>query len=246
MGANPLMIAAHSGQSETAQLLLDLGADPNAAGAGYTALHLAILKSDLALAKALLSKGANPNAPIEKATPTRRNSQDWALHPSWVGATPLWLAAKFSDAAFMRLLIEVGANTRFVRQDGSTVLLATMADGPDRRTPTFLPPADRREMERRTFEAITLAAELGLDVNATTGAGDTVLHGLAARGYNSIIEWLVAHGATLDVKNKKGLTPLAVASAASQRALQAAQLGAGGVTPSTTTVDLLKKLGATQ
>ncbi len=245
-GASALVIAALSGQSAAADALLDLAADPNAAGAGYTALHVAILRGDLPLTKRLLAKGADVNAPIQKATPNRRNSQDWALHPSWVGATPLWLAAKFSDVTFMRTLAASGADTRFVRKDGTNILLATMADGPDRKAPTFLA-VDRREVEERTLGAIAAAVDLGLDVNATSASGDTALHAAAARGFNRVIEWLVARGAALDVKNKKGLTPLAIASAASQRALPpAAQQSSNGAgTTAAATVELLRKLGAT-
>jgi ankyrin repeat protein len=246
LGTTALVVAAFSGQSSTAEALLDLGADPNAAGAGYTALHVAVLRGDVALAKKLLSKGANPNAPLDKGTSIRRSSNDWALHPSWVGATPLWLAAKFTDAPLMRALAEAGADTAFVRKDGTNVLLATMADGPDRRSPLFVP-IERREVERRTLEAVQAAADLGANVSASTTAGDTALHAAAARGLNSVIEWLAAKGVALDATNKKGLTPLAVASAASQRAAQAAERGQGipGATPMST-VDLLKKLGASQ
>lgn len=246
LGTSALVVAAHSGQAATADALLDLGADPNASDGGYTALHVALLRRNVSLAKKLLAHGADPNAVLRKATPNRRNSEDFALHPSWVGATPLWMAAKFSDVEFMKLLIAAGADPRFARPDGTTILLAVMADGPDRKLPTFLPP-DRRELEQRTLEAINAAAELGLDVKATNAAGDTALHAAAARGFNRVIEFLVARGASVDATNKKGLTPLAVASAASQRAIQAAQLGAGSVAPTTsTTVELLRKLGASQ
>ena len=78
-GASALVVAAHSGHGGVAMLLLDKGADPNAAGVGYTALHAAVLRSDLDLVKALLAHGANPNAPITKGTPVRRNSQDFEL-----------------------------------------------------------------------------------------------------------------------------------------------------------------------
>jgi len=244
LGATPLVVATFGGQSSTAEALLDMGADPNAGGAGYTALHIAVLRGDVPLVKKLLAKGANPNAPLEKATSIRRSSNDWALHPSWVGATPLWLAAKFTDAPLMRALAEAGADAAFVRKDGTNVVLATMADGPDRRSPLFVP-VERPEVERRTLEAVKVAADLGANVSATTTAGDTALHAAAARGFNSVIEWLAAKGVSLDAPNKKGLTPLAVASAALARAQQAAQRGQGtpGADPMST-VDLLKKLGA--
>ena len=60
-------------------LLLGAGADPNAAGAGYTALHAAALRGDAALVKALLAKGANPNATLTKGSPVRRFGSQWAL-----------------------------------------------------------------------------------------------------------------------------------------------------------------------
>ena len=46
------------------EFLLSRGADPNAAGAGYTALQAAVLRGNLELVKALLAKGADPNARI--------------------------------------------------------------------------------------------------------------------------------------------------------------------------------------
>ena len=57
-GASALVVAAHSGHGSFAQMLLERGADPNAAGAGYAALHAAVLRGDVGLVKALLAKGA--------------------------------------------------------------------------------------------------------------------------------------------------------------------------------------------
>ena len=61
-GMSALVLAAHSGNGGAAGLLLTKGADANADGIGYTALHAAILRSDLELVKNLLAHGANPNA----------------------------------------------------------------------------------------------------------------------------------------------------------------------------------------
>jgi uncharacterized protein len=49
-----LVLAAHSGHRDVAVALLDKGANPNDMGIGYTALHAAILRSDLKLVKTLL------------------------------------------------------------------------------------------------------------------------------------------------------------------------------------------------
>jgi ankyrin repeat protein len=58
------------------------------------------------------------------------------------------------------------------------------------------------------LEAVTIAAELGVDVNAANANGDTALHGATARGLESVVKYLVGRGANVAVKNKAGLTPL--------------------------------------
>src|SRR5262245_56162867 len=71
-GVSALVLAAHSGNGSVGALLLEHGADPNAFGSGYTALHAAVLRSDVQLVKALLAHGANPNVRMTKGTPMRR------------------------------------------------------------------------------------------------------------------------------------------------------------------------------
>ena len=67
-GAAALVVAAHSGQGAFAQMLLENGADPNAAGAGYTALHAAVLRGDRrARDGPARASGANSNARIARA-----------------------------------------------------------------------------------------------------------------------------------------------------------------------------------
>src|SRR5262249_25539748 len=61
-GLSALVLAAHSGHGDLGSVLLEHGADPNAFTSGYSALHAAVLRSDLALVKVLLGRGANPNA----------------------------------------------------------------------------------------------------------------------------------------------------------------------------------------
>ena len=73
-GVSALVLAGHSGFRDLEEFLLSKGADPNAAAAGFTALHEAIMRRDEETVTALLDHGANPNAALKTWTPTRRSS----------------------------------------------------------------------------------------------------------------------------------------------------------------------------
>ena len=271
-GTSATVVAAHSGHGELAAFLLEQGADPDAAGAGYTALHAAILHKDDDLVRALLAHGADPNLPLSTSTPTRRDSVDFYFHPSFVGATPFWLAARFGAPEIMYRLAEHGADPRFVHhpsyyrgalslspnpliEEGATTALMA-AVGMGGRAPLVAverlariaeaaPVGGRRgpdavEQEAVTLEAVRLATVLGVDVNTANADGDTALHAAAARGYDTVIEVLVENGATLNVTNNEGRTPLALAMVGSRR------LGGRYAVPRKSTVDLLRALGATE
>src|ERR1700675_4010814 len=109
-GVSATVLAAHSGYRDIVEFLLEKGADPSLPGAGFTALHEAIMRRDEKLVSALLAHGADPNAPLRTWPPTRRSSKDYNFAPALVGATPFWLAARFSQPGVMRLLAEHGAN----------------------------------------------------------------------------------------------------------------------------------------
>ena len=78
-GTSALVVAAHSGHGALAAWLLEQGADPNAAGAGYTPLHAAILRGDADLVSALLAHGADPNARLKNGSPHARYGKFFAL-----------------------------------------------------------------------------------------------------------------------------------------------------------------------
>jgi ankyrin repeat protein len=236
-GTPALTLAAHSGHGAVGSLLLEKGADPNGAGPGYTALHAAVLRKDAALVTALLARGADPNARMTKGTPMRRTSQDFDLPAALIPATPYVLAAKFLEPEIMRLLAAGGADTRAAMRDGATpLMLATgivVAANLDRRGVSVLD-GGTRETEALVFPTVEAALALGSDVNAVNEAGETALHMAAASGYDRVVRLLVENGARLDVKNRRGLTPLGVAAAMKAPAERVS------------TTELLRRLGAVE
>jgi ankyrin repeat protein len=253
-GATALVVAAHSGHEAFGTFLLKRGADPNLAGAGYTALHAAILRGLPQLVDALISRGANVNAKLEKGTVERRQSKVYALQSYLVGATPFFLAAKYNEPMIMRKLAAAGADPLAGLKDGSTPLMAAAGMrlvglarvGSDRRgrdmdaadqALALSQDKDIRSWVESGIDAVKLAVELGNDINAVAANGDTALHSAAYHGFDSDITFLVTKGARLDVKNKRGQTPLMVAMS---------RQNADDKSIGTTTVELLRELAAKQ
>jgi ankyrin repeat protein len=116
-GTSAVTLAAHSGFQPIVEFLLDKGADPNAAGPGFTGLHEAVMRRDERMVAALLEHGADANMPLRTWTPLRRSSRDWNFDPELVGATPFWLAARYRLPGIMRLLLKHGADPRFVHHE---------------------------------------------------------------------------------------------------------------------------------
>jgi ankyrin repeat protein len=213
-GTSALVIAAHSGHGAFGRFLLERGADPDSAGAGYTALHAAVLRGELALVTALLTRGANPNSRLERGTPVTRNGKDWVLLDTWAGATPIWLAAKFLEFEIIRALAAGGADVRLPSADGTTPLMVAAGVGwgreaVDRRERTSFVDPTKAPDDGPALGVVKLLMELGADSRAANKAGDTALHGAAAKGLNALVQFLVTSGASLDVKNKRAQTPLA-------------------------------------
>ena len=237
-GTNALTIAAHEQQSDAAIFLLGAGADPNAAGAGYTVLHIAAVSGDLALTKALLDHGANPNARQEKGSPTKQLRSGHSLDYHLNGATPFILAACTAHGDVMKLLVAKGADPSIATNDGRTALMAAAGRG----TQTQQGP---RLTEPQIMAILKLATQLGTPVNQVDINGDTALHIAATRRRDGIVQALVDSGASLEIKNRNGETPLAAALKP-----PAAAIGSGlsddhdYLLKHTATADLLRKLGA--
>ena len=258
-GMSALVLAAHSGRSAVGQLLLDRGADANAFGTGYTVLHAAILKSDVALVKALLAHGANPNVKMTKGTPLRRETTDFNLPQTLVGTPPYLLAARFLEPEIVRLLAAGGADVKATTANGTNALMLAAGMGLNRGgSRRGIAPTNfgHPEPESLVLATVKAALESDRDPNAANQAGDTALHAAAQAGFNTVIQYLVDNGAQVNAKNKRGQTPLAALLQGRGRrgggagVDPAAAAGAGNdETPQpgeNSAAALLRKLGGTQ
>jgi ankyrin repeat protein len=205
-GVSATTLAAHSGFRDMVEFLLAKDASPNAASAGFTPLQEAVMRRDLEMVTALLDHGADPNTPLKTWTPTRRSSEDFNFEPILVGATPYWLAARFTEPEVMRLLVKHGADPLFVHhadyvaEQGfgqtphkETVNALMAATGMIRVSPWVDIP--RPEREALTLETVKLTLELGADLNLANTDGRTALDAAKALRYQSVVDFLVAKGA---------------------------------------------------
>jgi ankyrin repeat protein len=210
---SPLLIAIVNGHYELATLLVDRGANPNVADAnGRTPLYAAVdlrnvqwsqapapelpQATHLAMITKLLDAGADPQIKIVGMV-GHRGSFDmrWS---DLKGGTAFSRAAWNGDIEVMRLLLARGADPNVVTEKGETALLLLAGAG------WPLGQGYLRSAEEITTALDLLVEELGMDVNAATTEGITPVIGAIFKGDNFVVQYLVDHGARLDVKDAKG------------------------------------------
>ena len=111
-----------------------------------------------------------------------------------MGATPFFVAATAGDAAVMRMLLASGASANVRSQDGSTALMAAIFGGN-----AF---GAQRVTEKDRIEAITVALENGIDIEAEDLKGYRAMHVAAASEFHEIIRFLLSKGADLNPVTK--------------------------------------------
>jgi ankyrin repeat protein len=203
-GVSAVTLAAFSGSGEVARFLLEKGANPNVDKAGFTALHCAIMRRDEQTVATLLDRGADPNTTVKVWTPTRRSSDDYHFMPALVGASPYWLAARFSQPGVMRLLAKNGADVKVVhesnyvqgegyqrRKDQTTAIMAALGMGGG----VAWVPIERAERDALVLEAVKVAVEQGADFNAVSMDGRTALDSAKAQKYEAVVAYLQEKGA---------------------------------------------------
>jgi ankyrin repeat protein len=221
-GISPMLMAIINGHYDLAAFLLDQGANPNVADeTGRTALYAAVdmhsmpgsnrpapneLENNLAsmdLIQALLAHGASVNAQLKKMQPYRTKLDRGDDIMLGTGTTPMLRAAKAGDAQAIQALLAKGADPKIPTKSGITPLMAAAGLGTKEEDTTA-----RKKTEAEAIASIQLCLDAGADVNAVDNQGQTALHGAAQKGWDQVVQFLVDHTAKLDVKDKKGHTPL--------------------------------------
>jgi ankyrin repeat protein len=221
-GFSSILLAIVNSHYDVAAFLLDQGADPTIADeVGRTPLYAAVdmhtlpdsnlpwpselneKLSSLDLIQALLAHGANVNAQLKKQQPYRSKVDRGADTMLGTGTTPLLRAAKAGDSEVVKVLLAKGADVKLTTKFGMTPVMAAAGLGTKEEDTT-----GRKKTEAEAIASIKLCLDAGADVNALDNQGDTALHGAAQKGSDQVVQFLVDHGAKLDVKDKRGRTPL--------------------------------------
>ena len=210
---SPLLIAVVNGHYDVASLLIERGANPNVADAnGRTPLYAAVdlrnvqwsqapapelpQATHLKMITQLLDAGADPSLKMAGKV-GHRGSFDmrWS---DLKGGTAFSRAAWNGDIEVMRLLLARGADPKVVTEKGETALLLLAGAG------WPLGQGYLRSEEEITAALDLLVEEFGMDVNAKTTEGITPVICAIFKGDNFVVQYLVDHGARLDVKDNAG------------------------------------------
>lgn len=219
-GSGVLTTAIENGHFQLAADLVDAGANPNDLRSGYAPLHVLswIRKPDIGedegdpipegsgnmtseqLVRHLVAKGANVNAQL-----TGGPSDGGRINRK--GCTPLMVAADTADTAYMKLLVELGADPTITNVDHCTPLMAAAGLG-------TRSAEEEAGTDDEAVEAVTYLLGLGADINSVSDNGDTAMHGAAFANFPKVVKLLAAKGANIKVwnqPNKRQWTPLLIA-----------------------------------
>lgn len=219
-GTSALEFAIINGHYDVAKVLVDKGADPNLPDrSGMTPLYaavdmhtlgstfgrpdppLTVIDGSVEMVRYLLAHGADANARLKDRVLKRvYNPGDARLGE---GSTPFLRAARGGDAQVMRILLDGGADPTLTQKNKRTPIMLA-ASVPSQRAGNPLYATDASVME-----AIQICLDRGMDINAVNDAGETAIY--SATGSPAVIRFLVGHGAKLDLKNRRGQTPLEAA-----------------------------------
>lgn len=220
-GTSALILAVENAHFELAVTLLKAGANPNDQRSGFTPLHTLtwVRKpnrgdddsgqppptgsgnlTSLQFVRELVKHKADVNARL-------KNGDSGRGKLSLTGATPFLMASKTADVPYLRLLVELGADSQLANADGCTPLMAAAGIG-------TLAPTEEAGTETECLDTVVYLLGLGADVNVVDQNGETAMHGAAYKSLPKMVQFLADKGAKIDLwnrKNKYGWTPLLIA-----------------------------------
>jgi uncharacterized protein len=210
-GTPALHWAVRVGNREMAERLIDAGADVNAANRyGLLPLHLAIAAGDPALTRLLLEKGAD------------------VTRPDRTGEPPLTLAARVGDPAIAAALLEHGAavdarDPKF----GQTALMVAAREGHAElaellldsgaesnaqtnaaEPPRFVPPSESPPGLSKGIGIVRAGWPEDRGKRFPAEGSKTPLLYATRAGHLDVVRLLVERGASLELADGNGITPL--------------------------------------
>lgn len=223
-GVTPLISAVLNAHFDVAKFLIEHGASVDRWDWwGRTPLYLAVDYNTLPhggrpdqpsldetqpidMIRILLDKGANPNLQLKLFPPFRATGADRGLDRMLTaGTTPLLRAAKAQDVAAIKLLLEHGAIVDLPNNDDWTPTVAASGMGSvDADTRGNYYAAD---IEERAIASLDLLLAHRGELNGRSGRlQQAPLHGAAFWGWNKVVEYLLAKGADINLKDSRGYT----------------------------------------
>ena len=190
------------------ELFLEKGVDIDIRDSrGLTVLHNACNNdsdNDIEFIEYLIDKGADVNLP---------NSE---------GETPLIIAINNGNLELVKLLLDKGADVNLPNSEGETPLHLAINNGNlelvelllDKGADVNIPNSKGRTplliAAKKGYNKIVqlLIKKVYADVNASYKDGNTLLHIAAMNNHIELVFKLIEKGANMNIKNKKGKTPL--------------------------------------
>ena len=203
-----LSAAAREGHSDVVQLLLDNGADPNAAGRfGELPLHTAAYAGHLRIVEVLLKNGVNVNQ--------KGKFGETSLH--WASAEGHLEIAKF--------LLQNGAdvNGKTKKHCSSFNVILSVDESVVELRLKYLEIEDIRNQAEITGRQV----QTMMIPRLAFASGDSPLHSAAQWGNLEIVKLLLQNGADVNAKNKWGETPLHYAAVFDHKEIARVLLDAG-------------------